>query len=333
MKILLVCNYKPGRGGISGQVELLQKHLSAEGIQTEIFSTAGTVRERILLFFRLKKKACGFDMIHAHGCSGWGFLPIVISVLTGKRVVATYHGGGAESFFDRHTRLVRKCLTGTEANIVLSGFLAEVFEKHHLPCTVIPNIVELESSVYRVREVFRPRFISIRTLSPLYNIECIIKAFTIVKRRISDASLVIVGDGPNRKSLEKMVADMEIEGVSFTGRVKNDDIYHYLKDADIMLSASTVDNMPVSLLEAFNAGVLVISSDVGGVPYMVENGVNGLMFGNDKSEELAEKMVWAVSHQAESKQMVLSAKEDINKFLWPAVREKLLDIYHLIQEK
>lgn len=333
MKVLLVTNYKQGRGGISGQVELLHKHLNESGVETAIFDTKGSVLKRISILFKLLKLSKNYDVIHANGCSGAGMIPIIFSVIAGrknkKRVVATYHGGGADNFFAKHTRLVKKYLTKTDANIVLSGFLAKVFDKYSIPYTIIPNIVELDANAYRERKTIKPNYISIRTLSPLYNIECIIKAFVIVKERMPEAKLTIVGDGPSRNELEKMVADMHVKDVVFTGRVPNSDIYKYLDSSDVMLSAPKIDNMPVSLLEAFNAGLLVISSNVGGVPYMVEDGVNGLLFESNNHQMLAEKMAEAVENGEKSKEMVMKAKICVSDYSWEKMKDKLFKAYNL----
>ena len=333
MKVLFVTNFKPGRGGISGQVEFLDKYLKQEGIETSIFSTKGSPFYRLKAFFELKEVSKEYDIIHAHGCSGTGMIPIVFGVLVGrrnkKRVVATYHGGGADAFFEKHSRFVKKYLTKTDTNIVLSGFLAKVFDKYQIPYTIIPNIVELDANAFRERETIKPKFVSIRTLSPLYNIECIIKAFEIVKAKLPDARLTIVGDGPSRQSLEQMAADNNIKDVTFTGRVPNSDIYKYLDGSDVMLSSPRIDNMPVSILEAFNAGLLVISSNVGGVPYMIEDGQNGLLFESDSHKMLAEKMIEAIENPEKSKEMIQNAKSCVSDYSWEKVRDKLFKAYNI----
>lgn len=333
MKVLLVTNYKPAGGGISVQVVLLSEFLNKEGHETYIFGTKGSPLRRIRLFFKLIRLAGKYDLIHAHGCSGTGFIPIIFSVIAGRRnnrrVVVTYHGGGANDFFAKHTRLVKKYLLRTDANIVLSGFLAKVFDKYQIPYTIIPNIVELDGNMFRERKIIEPKYISIRTLSPLYNIESIIKAFQIVKKQFSNATLTIVGDGPNRPALEKMVTDNSINDVTFTGRVPNNDIYKYLDKADIMLSAPRVDNMPVSILEAFNAGLLVISSNVGGVPYMINDGINGLLFESDNCEMLAEKMMEAVKHTDLSIRMIKEAKKCVRDYSWENIKSIIFNTYKL----
>lgn len=331
MRVLLICNYKPGVGGISGQAEILQKHLREEGHVANIFSTKGSFFWRLGLLYRLWKVAKGYDVLHIHCCSGWGFLPAVVGVTIGrhldKRIVLTYHGGGGEKFFDKHPTLVRHYLTRTDANIVLSGFLAKIFDKHDLPHTIIPNIIELDERQYRERTTIHPHFICTRAHEPLYNIPCILRAFQKTLTELPKSTLTLVGDGSQHEALMAMVNDIRLKNVTFTGRVDNSAIYRYLDQADIFLSASTVDNMPVSVLEAMNAGLLVISSRVGGVPNIIKNGNNGLLFDSDDSGKLAELMMWAIENHTLSIAMIQKAHKDVNLYRWEGIKEQLYTAY------
>lgn len=331
MKILLICNYKPGVGGISGQVEILQKKLAADGHNAQIFSTKASWLRRIALPFKLKSKGKAFDIFHIHCCSYWGFLPAVVGVTVGrklkKRIVLTYHGGGGETFFDKHPKLVRRFLTRTDANIVLSGFLAKVFEQHGIPFVTIPNIIELDGTQFLPREQLRPNFICTRAHEPLYNISCILQAFQKVQTERPEATLTLVGDGSEHESLVKMSEELGLQNVTFTGRVANEDIYSYLHQADILLSAPKVDNMPVSLLEAMNAGLLVISSNVGGVPYMVKNNSTGLLFESGDSDALAAKMLWAIENQAIARTIILQGHKSVGNYRWEKIKDQLYTTY------
>lgn len=331
MRVLLICNYKPGVGGISGQVELLQKYLRSDGHTAEIFSTKASVLRRLLLPLRLRSVARDHDVLHIHCCSGWGFLPAVVGVTVGrwlkKRIVLTYHGGGGERFFDKHPKLVRHYLTRTDTNIVLSGFLAKIFDKHQLSYTIIPNIIELDDSQFRLRENIRPHFICTRAHETLYNIPCILRAFQKTLTELPEATLTLVGDGSQHATLIKMVKDMGLQNVTFTGKVDNNEIYRQLNQADIFLSSPTVDNMPVSVLEAMNTGLLVISSCVGGVPYMIKNNSTGLLFESDNHEELAQKMLWAVANQSVTKSIIQQAHSAVGNYRWENIKEKLYSVY------
>lgn len=331
MKVLLICNYKPGVGGISGQVEVLQRMLRKEGHVADIFSTKASVVRRLTMPMRLLRTAKHYDVLHIHCCSGWGFLPAAVGVTVGrrlgKRVVLTYHGGGGEKFFAKHTRLVKRYLTRTDANIVLSGFLAEVFEKYEIPYSIIPNIIELDALQYRERTSIQPKYICVRAHEELYNIPCILRAFKQVQKEIPEAILRLVGDGSLHEALVKMTDEMGLCNVTFTGRVDNKEIYDYLDRADVMLSTPTVDNMPVSLLEAMNAGLLVISTKVGGVPYMIKNGNTGLLVPSDDSAALAERMLWAVKNNTLAIAITRQAHKAIGQYQWNGVKDKLYTIY------
>ncbi len=384
MRLLLICNYKPGVGGISGQVEILQRKLREEGHIADIFSTKDSFLRRLLLPLRLRRVAKHYDVLHIHCCSGWGFLPAVVGISVGKRldkrVVLTYHGGGGAEFFAKHTRLVKHYLLRTDANIVLSGFLGKVFVQYQLPYSIIPNIIELDEKQYRERTEIRPHFICTRAHEALYNIPCILRAFQKIqiaqsklkkhskisntsqselkglselmsltgssisraqchdcmnnaemeergRSQISEVTLTLVGDGTQHETLMAMVNDMGLKNVIFTGRVDNSEIYRYLDQADVFLSAPTVDNMPISFLEAMNAGLLVISSRVGGVPYMIKNGNNGLLFDSDDSDKLAELMLWAIENQTLSKAMIQKAHKDVNRYRWEGIKEQLYTVY------
>lgn len=331
MNVLLICNYKPKVGGISGQVDILQKMLASDGHTAEVFSTKASFLRRMLLPFKLKSTGKDFDVFHIHCCSNWGFLPAVVGVSVGrqlgKRIVLTYHGGGGEKFFDRHPKLVRHYLTRTDANIVLSGFLAQVFEKHGLPFVTIPNILELDDSRFRLRERLQPNYICTRAHEPLYNIPCILRAFHKVQSIHPEATLTLVGSGSEHENLVRMAEELGLQNVTFTGRVANEDIYTYLDRADIMLSAPTVDNMPVSVLEAMNAGLLVISSKVGGVPYMVKNNNTGLLFDSDDSDALAGKMLWAIDNQTVARAIALQGHKAVSRYRWENIKEQLYETY------
>lgn len=330
-KILLLANYRKGVGGISGQVYFLQMYLQQEGWQVDICSTKGNILYRLWLTLRVFCCARKYDVLHIHACSYWGMLPVIIGVVAGKiwrkRIIITYHGGEAEQFLQKNASWVRRWLKRANQVIVLSGFLKDVFDRYAIPCVVIPNIVMLQPQHIRRNDI-APHFISVRYLEPLYNIPCILRAYEQVMKAYSNATLDVLGQGSMREQLEQYVMEHQLTGVHFIGQVPNQKIYEYLDKASILLSAPRIDNMPVSVLEAMNAGVLVISSRVGGVPYMIDEDKNGLLFESDNADELAEKMLWALEHPEEVKQMIGQAQVDVQKYSWNNVRKQLLGVYN-----
>lgn len=331
-KILYISNYSTNIGGISTQVDLLRSNMQEEGYSVSIYSTKGSAAKRIGLFFKLLREARKYNVLHIHGCSDWGMLPVVYGVIAGKiwrkRIIVTYHGGEAAEYFAKHGAFARRWLKRANKVIVLSGFLKKVFDEYEIPCVVIPNIVPLREDVYQPKKSIAPKMISVRHLTDLYRIDLIIRAIVKVAEKYPETTLDILGQGDKRDELELLVHSDErlVERVRFIGQVPNEKMYDYLKADDIMLSAPRIDNMPVSLMEAMNACVLVISSNVGGVPCMIEHQKTGLLF-DGEVDALAEQIIWALEHQKESVAMIEAAHEDVKKYSWNNIRKQLLPIY------
>ena len=129
----------------------------------------------------------------------------------------------------------------------------------------------------KIPEVLKPNYISIRHLRALYNVECTIKAFSEVKKQLADATLTILGDGPERVHLEDLVSKHNISNVRFLGQVAHPIVMDELMNASVFISASHVDNLPVSILEAYSEGLLVIGANVGGVPLVVADQGSGVL--------------------------------------------------------
>lgn len=332
-RILLISNYKQGMGGIHAQVEMLHSHLNQEeGIAAYIFSTKGNTLIRVWKFLCLMCIVVNYDILHIHACSYRGMLPAVLGIIAGKlhrkKIIITYHGGEANQYFAKHTKFVRRWLGKADKVIVLSGFLKEIFNRYNIQSVIIPNIIELHPIVKQESiNYVAPRFISIRHLESLYNIPCILKAYKKVLEQYPNASLDILGQGSLRDQLIKYVQNNNLTGVRFLGQVPNSEIYSYLKKATIILSAPKADNMPVSLLEAINAGLLVISSKVGGVPYMIAHQQTGLLFESGNVEQMAEQMIWALEHPKEVNDIIVRAQQDVQKYSWENVKQQLFKVY------
>ena len=331
-RILYIVNQNTGLGSIRNQVDNLKINLDmTPGYHAEVYSTKGNIFKRIWLFFYLFISGKRFDIFHIHGCSYRGFLPIVYGVTAGiilrKKIIITYHGGDAANFFSKRPALTHFYLIKATEIVVLSGYLQLVFNKYGYKVHVIPNIINTKEPFYTNRNILKPYFISTRSLEPLYNIKLILRAFKKIQLKYPEASLVVLGEGSLKNDLTYFVKQETIKNVSFPGYVSNEAIYDYLAKADILINASLTDNMPVSLLEAFSAGVLVISSNVGGVSYMVEHKKDGLLFESGNLNDLVEKIEYALDFQDSSRQMLKNAFNKLDKYRWESVKKDILDLY------
>ena len=221
-----------------------------------------------------------FDVIHLFSASYLSFLiaqmpSILASSFYRKPVILNYRSGEAEDHLRRSGRLVRWLIRRCHSIVVPSRFLVAVFAKFEFEASAIPNFVELKDGFHRVRSSVRPRIIVPRTLEPAYNVACALRAFHIVKAQIPEAELTVLGDGSQEKELKALAEGLGLRDVSFAGRIEHAEVNTFLNRHDLLLNTSSIDNMPVSLLEGFAAGLPIVTTAAGGIPYIIRDRENG----------------------------------------------------------
>lgn len=281
----------------------------------------------------LLKNIPRYDVLHLFSASYFSFLlapapAAIIGKLFGKRIVLNYHSGEAEDHLSRSLSVIERVLTWVDCVVVPSEYLQQVFGKFGIITTVIPNVVDLEAFPFKERAIFHPRFLVARTLEPLYNVGCVLRAFRVIQDRFPDASLTIVGNGSEELSLKELAVVLGLENVQFAGRVERTSIPCYYAEHDIMLNASNIDNMPLSILEAFASGLPVVSTIAGGIPYLVKDRETGLLVHLDDHESLATRAIELLENQDLSRKIVQQAyNECLEKYSWSVIRGQWSEVY------
>jgi len=273
------------------------------------------------------------DVVHVFAASYTSFLlaplpAVVVAKLLGKPIVLNYHSGEAPDHLRRSavTRFVLRRLV--DVNVVPSAFLRDVFRSFEIDAEVVPNIVDLQQFTYRIRDPLRPRLLCTRNLEPLYNLSCVLRAFAKIQTHYPAATLTIVGSGSQDAALRQEATALGVENVTFVGRVVPSEIHGYYANADIYVQAPSIDNMPLSLLEAFASGLPVVSTDVGGVPSMLRHGVDGLLVGDNDADGLAAQVIQLSADPALARRLAESAYRTLAAYEWPVVRNGWLQAYH-----
>ncbi len=177
----------------------------------------------------------------------------LIARARGKRTLIHYHSGEARDHL-RRSETARRVLRKTDRLIVPSAYLANVFSEFGLHAEIIPNVVESSQFHFRVREPLRPHLICSRGFHPYYCVDVVFRAFAEVQRQFPEAKLDLMGAGPTESSIRALVDQLHLKNVKFAGVVSRAEIGRFYDQADIFINASRLDNMPVSILEAFASG-------------------------------------------------------------------------------
>jgi glycosyltransferase involved in cell wall biosynthesis len=286
------------------------------------------------LLFREVRRA---DVVHAFSASYTSFLlaplpAVIVAKLLGRPVILNYHSGEAPDHLRRSAiaRFVMRHLV--DRNVVPSPFLREVLGSFGIDATVVANTVDLTRFAYRVRDPLRPRLLSTRNLEPLYNVSCTLRAFGRIQAKHPDASLTLVGFGSQDAELRALSDRLGLRNVVFAGRIDPSEIHRYYADADLYVQSSSIDNMPLSILEAFASGLPVVATRVGGVPAMVTDTVNGLLAPDDDDATVAAHVMTLLENPSDARRLAAAGYEACGLYQWSVVRHQWFAVYRSVND-
>jgi glycosyltransferase involved in cell wall biosynthesis len=288
--------------------------------------------------WQLWRTAGKVRLFHVMANSGWSWhlfaAPAIwIGWFRGVRVIVNYRGGEAEEFFSRSFRWIRPSLNKVTLIIVPSGFLADVFKRRDVATRIVPNIVNLERFTAGERHRHNsgdagPKLLVTRNLEPIYDIDTALRVLQQVRKSFPEASITICGSGPERDRLVALAQALEIESaVVFTGRVDNEQIAALYLSADVMVNPSLADNMPNSVLEALASGVPVVSTEVGGVSYLVQHEKTALLVPVSDVEAMAKAVIRVLETPELAARLAAAGLAEIQQYTWPNVEGKLQAVY------
>lgn len=348
LRIALIGPCAPPAGGMANQTAQLAQLLAASGAAVELVRTNAPVRPAWLASMRGLRAVCRLlpylhalwhtagraEIVHVMANSGWSWhlhaAPAIwIGRLRGKAVLLHYHGGAAAPFLARQGKLVTITLARAHAIVVPSAFLARLFGDYGLSALILPNVVDLERfapgpAVSRAH----PLIVVCRHLEAVYDHATALRAFRLVRHAVPHAHMTIAGEGAELPRLRQLAASLGVaHAVTFTGALDQDGMARLYRAADAVLNPSLADNLPVSILEALASGVPVVSTNVGGIPCLLEHGTTGLLVAPGDAEAMARQLV-AVLHDTEGAQRLRAAGIALaSAYTWQYVGPRLLAQY------
>jgi glycosyltransferase involved in cell wall biosynthesis len=350
VRVLIVAPSRDILGGQAVQAERLLERLRAEpslavsflpvnprlpgrlrGLQS--IKYVRTVVTSLLYCATLLARAPRHDVLHIFSASYFSFVlaptPAILAArLYRKKAILNYHSGEAEDHLRRWRRTAIPTIRLADAVAVPSGYLVDIFARFGLPACAIFNNIETSGFAFRERAPVRPIFLSNRNLEPHYNVGCVLRAFAVVQRQRPEARLTVAGEGSQRAELESLARELDLKNIEFLGRVEPQNMGELYDAADIFLNGSDIDNMPLSILEAFSAGLPVVTTDAGGIPYIVEHEKTGLLVRRGDHGAMAASAVRLLDDSALATTLARNAREDCRKYNWAAVRTGWLSLYH-----
>lgn len=350
----LVGPLPPPFGGMANQTKQLATLLQAEGVDVLLVQTNKPYPNAIIgrlkgirAFFRLIpylaalwKATRQVDCLHVMANSGWSWqlfaAPAVwVAWFNNVPVIVNYRGGEADSYLQASIKFVAPTLKKVSALIVPSGFLQDIFKKYGFSAEVIPNIVDVNRFVFaaskRVRNIDAPVIVIARNLEAIYGIDVAIDAIALLKQKIPMVRVLIAGSGPLLEPLLQRVKQAGLaDNIEFTGRLNPEQIAELYAKADIMLNPTRVDNMPNSVLEALAAGLPIVTTAVGGVPYIVSDAETALMVESGNPEMMANRLEQLINDTGLYEKLAYNGNQYVQQYAWRHVKQQWLGLYRQV---
>jgi glycosyltransferase involved in cell wall biosynthesis len=290
-----------------------------------------TILREPIYFWHLWRGLKDVDVAHIFSASYWSFLLApapawFVAKMRGGKTLINYHSGEARDHLQRF-RSAKFVLSRVDKIVVPSGYLVDVFREFGLTAFAVPNIVDLAQFRYRERIPLRPHLVCTRGFSAYYRVDVVVRAFAEVKKEYPEAQLDLVGNGPLEADIRKLVSDLNLTGVKFTGVAPYREIGKHYDQADIFINASWLDNMPLSVIEAYASGTPVVTTSPECMPYLVKHERTGLLSPVGDEKALAANVIRLLRDPALAAHIAQNARDESENYTWEAVREQWLNTY------
>jgi glycosyltransferase involved in cell wall biosynthesis len=314
-------------GFATSQGLILSDLFAGDGYQVVAASTVANRYGRFLdIAFTIARTHQSVDVQCLEVYSGPSFVVEDVASFIGRafghRVIMTLHGGGMPDFMARYPNWTRRVLGRADALVCPSRYLQRAVAEHGFHAELIPNVIDLTQYDYRHRPTPRPRLFWMRAFHSLWNPHMALRVLRRVRDVEPDATLVMAGqDKGLLDDVRTAAAAMGLaDAVTFPGFLDATGKRRFGNAADIFMTTNRIDNMPVAVVEACAMGMPVVSTRVGGVPDLLEDGCTGLLTPDDDDAAMAEAVLRLIRDTDLSSRLSRNGRELAERSAWPAVQ-------------
>lgn len=281
--------------------------------------------DMVVSVFRYRKRADKV-IIDTYSTSNFYFAVVAAGLCRLFKIpyIPILHGGSLPSRLDRSKRLSAFIFRHSLTNVSPSGYLKYEFERRGYGNVVlIPNNIDLSNYRFKVRRSFAPRLLWVRSFASLYNPTMAIRVLSELKRYYPNAVLCMVGqdkDGSMGMCRELAKVSGIEDSVIFTGKLPKVEWIRLSGDYDIFINTTNVDNTPVSVIEAMALGLPVVSTNVGGIPFLIEDNREGILVPPNGVSEMVARICELIGDPVWGCSLVQNAYDKVRCFGWDCVR-------------
>lgn len=302
MKVLYFGNILSKHGYTPTTIENLSRLLQAEDLEILISSDKRNKLFRfidMIIFFLKHRKEADTVLIDTYSTLNFWYA-VVIGMLSyhhNIKYIPILHGGKLPRRLEKNRKIANKLFGRSAVNVAPSAYLYSEFMEYGFQNTiVIPNFInEREYTIEERKNVMPIKMLWVRSFSDGYNPQMAIRCLKRLREEVGEATLLMIGgtNGGNTclNATKQLAIDLGVEdAVEFTGKLSKKELIKRSKECNVFINTTNADNTPVSVIEAMAVGIPIVSTNVGGIPYIIRDGENGLLVEAGDTEGMVRKL-------------------------------------------
>lgn len=332
-KILYIGNNLSVHGNTTTSIETLGAFLEQEGYTIYYSSSKkNQVLRMIAMVFATIKSATKIDFVLIDTYSTRNFwFAFVISQLCrvlNLKYINKLHGGNLPNRLVKNPFICDLIFKNAFKVVAPSAYLMDSFSKRYSTNLIfIPNSIAITLYPFKERVVTIPKLLWVRSFSSIYNPKMAIEVLYELKKAHPNATLCMVG--PDKEDLiqecEELAKKRKVK-VIFTGLLSNEDWILVSKEYTLFINTSHYDNTPVSLIEAMAVGLPIVSTNVGGIPYLIKDKENALLVNDDAVLEMVDAIKSLLNNPQLALKFSKSSRRIVEGFDWQIVKHHWFEI-------
>jgi len=236
--------------------------------------------------------------------------------LFNKKIILGIHGGSIPGRIDAGNKRFFVAMRRADILFAPSLYFSSYFAQKGFQLHTIENPVDFSSYSFCRKEKIRPRILWMRAFTDIYDPLMAVRVAKRLAAMYGDFEMVMAGkEGPLLQATIDLAKQYELhEKIIFPGYINMQQKLEYAKEYDVYISTNKVDNTPVSLTEFMQLGLPVVSVNVGGIPYMIEDGVNGLLVNANDDEAMFKKINLLIENQQLAQSIITNAHNYVQRY-------------------
>ena len=333
-KILYIGNQLSKHNVSPTTIDVLSKLLVAEGFRVYTASKKKNKLLRLIdmVFMTLKyKKKIDFVLIDTYSTKAFWFAYLIGYICNRSKLkyIPILHGGDLVKRLNQNPNICNQFFGNSHKNVAPSIFHQKTFVQRGFSQTiVIPNFIDTENYKFKLRQQIKPHLLWVRALANIYQPKLAIDVLVALKKKFPQATLTMVGAEKDISvnELLQYAKEKQVE-IVLTGYLPKHDWIKLADEHDVFINTSMIDNMPVTIIEAMTLGLVVVSTNVGGLGDLVFEQHNGILINDFDSQKFVFAIESLITNETYSKRIICNAKQYAEAYSWSKVKLMWLQLF------